>query len=184
MRLTIAVAKLRRALEGFDGWGRALLFCVASLHALRLLHATIPRNCGVTNQRVTGEALGTNPATAFTSAGGFIRSARLVAKNGVAVDAGNFYSGFLEYDFQIVRGSDVPHRFTGDGDAVLKALVCLGKRQRGSSASETAPDLRDTLDSAAVAVGLVLDQRAISNLRVNKFLYHENFLLRPNNFPR
>lgn len=67
----------------------------------------------------------------------------------------------------------MPPGFTADRNAILKVLVRLGKRQRSSSPSETALDLRDTLDSAAVPVGLVLDQRAVFDARLNSLFYHE-----------
>jgi hypothetical protein len=95
-------------------------------------------------------------------------------KNRMTVEAGNIYALFLDHYFQIFCRSDVPPGLTGDGDPVLKRFVRLGERQRSSSAGETAFDFRDALDSAAIAVILVLDQRAVFKARLsNNFVYHE-----------
>jgi hypothetical protein len=91
----------------------------------------------------------------------------------MTVEAGNIYALFLDHYFQIFCRSDVPPGLTGDGDPVLKRFVRLGERQRSSSAGETAFDFRDALDSAAIAVILVLDQRAVFKARLSDFVYHE-----------
>ncbi len=148
------------------------IFGLASFHALRLLYTTL-LSLRLMARSVTGEALRTNPAAARTSPGRFIRCVRLGAENGMAVEAGNIHSRFLEHYFQIFRGSDVPHHFTGNDDAVLKGVFSHVGRQSSPSTCETALNLRDPFDSTAVAASLVLDQNAVIKAGVNHFLCHE-----------